>query len=164
MSRRAALLALALPLLIVACGGASATPTPAPTVAPQPSVAASVAPAGTSAPESEEPDEPRASLATVPSGAPATTVAVELVDYAFKPDAISVPAGKVTFLLSNTSGQEHEFEIFKGDVVVDEAEGLVPGLTREFVVTLPAGDYTIVCKLADHEARGMKGTLTVTAS
>ena len=50
-----------------------------------------------------------------------------------------------------------------GDAVVDEVEGLVPGLERDLVVTLEPGEYTFMCKLADHEARGMKGTLTVTA-
>ncbi len=91
-----------------------------------------------------------------------TTVAVELVDYAFKPADITVPAGRVTFALDNTGAQEHEFEILKGEAVVDEVEGLVPGLSRDMVVTLTPGEYTIVCRLADHEVRGMKGTLTVT--
>ena len=47
-----------------------------------------------------------------------------------------MPAGEVTFQLANSGTQEHEFEIFKGDAVVDEAEGLVPGLERDLVVTL----------------------------
>ncbi|MFN8623531.1 MAG: cupredoxin domain-containing protein [Chloroflexota bacterium] len=166
MSRRLLLSALALLLLLAACGGASATPTPAPTVAPQPSIAASVAPAasaGAATPAaSDEPDGPAASVAPAASGAAKTTVEVKLADYSFTPSAITVPAGEVTFVLDNTAGQEHEFEIFKGDAVVDEAEGLVPGLTREFVVTLAPGEYTYVCKLGGHDALGMKGTLTVT--
>lgn len=156
MRRTRALVALALPLLLVACGGTAATPTPVPAT-PAPTVVPSAAPEGSGEVEVE------ASLAAVPSGAASTTVDVEVVDYAFKPAAISVPAGEVTFVLTNNGTQEHEFEIFKGDAVVDEAEGLVPGLARDFVVTLPAGEYTYVCKLADHEARGMTGTLTVTA-
>lgn len=159
MRRSRALAALALPLLLVACGGTSATPTPVPAT-PAPTVAPSAAPAGSGEVEVEV--EVEASLGPVPSGALATTVDVEVVDYAFMPSAITVPAGEITFVLTNNGTQEHEFEIFKGDAVVDEAEGLVPGLARDFVVTLPAGDYTYVCKLADHEARGMKGTLTVT--
>lgn len=147
MRRSSFLIAIALPLVLVACGGSSATPTPlAPTVAPsavRSAVPASVAP----------------SLAAGP-----TVVAVAIADYAFTPSAITVPAGEVTFQLNNTAAQEHEFEIFKGDAVVDEAEGLVPGLERDLIVTLEPGDYTFACKLADHEARGMKGTLTVTAA
>ena len=60
--------------------------------------------------------------------------------------------------------QEHEFEIFKGDTVVDEIEGLLPTLTLDLAVTLEPGEYTYVCKLNGHDSLGMKGTLTVTAS
>jgi uncharacterized cupredoxin-like copper-binding protein len=45
--------------------------------------------------------------------------------------------------------------------VVDEIEGLVPGLAKELTVTLAAGDYTFKCKLSGHDQLGMKGTLTV---
>lgn len=96
------------------------------------------------------------------SAAPsAAVVEVMARDYAFDPSAISVASGPVTFRVENAGAEEHEFEIFRGDVVVDEIEGLVPGLTRELTVTLAAGEYTFVCKLADHQQRGMKGTLTV---
>jgi uncharacterized cupredoxin-like copper-binding protein len=75
-----------------------------------------------------------------------------------------VPAGEVVFEVTNNGTEEHEFEIFKGDAVVDEIEGLVPGLTRSLPVTLEAGEYTYACKLAGHDLLGMAGTLTVTAS
>ena len=91
----------------------------------------------------------------------AAVVDVAARDYAFDPSAISVAPGPVTFRVENVGAEEHEFEIFRGDVVVDEIEGLLPGLTKDLTVTLAAGDYTFVCKLADHEQRGMKGTLTV---
>ncbi len=96
------------------------------------------------------------------SSAPsAAVVEVTARDYAFDPSAISVAPGPVTFRVENTGSEEHEFEIFRGDIVVDEIEGLVPGLARDLTVTLAAGEYTFVCKLADHEQRGMQGTLTV---
>ena len=101
------------------------------------------------------------------SGAPATAVpsgvvAVEAKDLRFTPSSIRVPAGAVTFSVKNADSQEHEFEIFKGDQVVDEVEGLVPGLTKGLTVRLEAGDYTFMCKLNGHDQLGMKGTLTVT--
>jgi iron uptake system component EfeO len=99
------------------------------------------------------------------SGSPATPsgtlVAVAARDYAFDPSTVSVAPGTVTFRVENVGVEEHEFEIFRGDTVVDEIEGLVPGLTKDLTVTLEAGEYTFVCKLADHEQRGMTGTLTV---
>ena len=107
---------------------------------------------------------------TAPSAAPATpvpsgVVAVQASDssgaYTFTPSTLNVPAGSVTFSVRNAGNEEHEFEIFKGEQVVDEIEGLVPGLTKELTVTLAAGDYTFVCKLNGHDLAGMKGTLTV---
>jgi iron uptake system component EfeO len=75
------------------------------------------------------------------------------------PSSITVPAGSVTFSVKNVGSIEHEFEIFKGDQVVDEVEGLVPGLARDLTVTLEPGQYTYECKLSGHEE---SGTLTVT--
>ena len=89
--------------------------------------------------------EPAAS-GSAPSGAPGT-IAVQTSEYAFAPASITVPAGEVTFSVSNVGAVEHEFEIFEGDQVVDEVEGLVPGLNRDLTVTLEPGAYTFVCKL-----------------
>lgn len=95
----------------------------------------------------------------VPSG----VVAVEARNnpYTFSPSTLTVPAGSVTFSVKNAGTEEHEFEIFRGEEVVDEVEGLVPGLTKELTVTLAAGAYTYVCKINGHDQLGMKGTLTV---
>ncbi len=90
----------------------------------------------------------------------AGVVEVTASDYAFDPSTIALAPGTVTFRVENAGAEEHEFEIFEGDTVVDEIEDLVPGLTRELTVTLEAGQYTFVCKLADHEQRGMTGSLT----
>ena len=97
-----------------------------------------------------------------PASSPAVTIEVETTEYEFTPSTLSAPAGTVAFHVTNTGTEEHEFEIFEGDQVVDEIEGLVPGLDRTLVVDLEAGDYTFACKLAGHDALGMTGTLTVT--
>jgi high-affinity iron transporter len=89
------------------------------------------------------------------------TIAVAASEYEFDPSTSSAKAGEVTFAVTNAGNEEHEFEIFKGDQVVDEIEGLTPGLTKSLTATLAAGEYTYVCKLAGHDALGMKGTLTV---
>ena len=101
-----------------------------------------------------------ASVAPPPSG----VVAIEASDqsgYKFTPSSVSVAAGKVTFYVRNVGTQEHEFEIFEGETVVDEIEGLVPGLAKNLTVDLKPGQYTFVCKLSGHDLAGMKGTLTV---
>lgn len=106
---------------------------------------------------------PAATVAPGGSQPPAaTSIAVSASEYRFEPATLTVPAGEITFRVTNAGTIEHEFEIFRGDQVVDEVEGLVPGLTRDLTVTLAAGDYTYVCKLSGHEEQGMKGTLTVT--
>jgi plastocyanin len=102
-----------------------------------------------------------AASAGPPTAVPSGVIAVEAREYAFTPSAITVPAGSVTFSIRNVGSQEHEFEVFKGDQVVDEVEGIVPGLTKDATMTLAAGEYTFVCKLNGHDQLGMKGTLTV---
>ena len=93
---------------------------------------------------------------------PSGTVLVEAKEHVFTPSTITIPAGAVTFSVRNGGNEEHEFEVFKGETVVDEIEGLVPGLTKNLAVTLEAGEYTFVCLLNGHDQLGMKGTLTVT--
>ena len=73
----------------------------------------------------------------------------------------------MTFRVHNVGTQEHEFEIFQGETVVSEIEGLVPGLTLALKVAaadLPPGEYTFKCLLNGHDKLGMTGTLTVTGS
>lgn len=97
-----------------------------------------------------------------PESSAATTIEVAASEYAFTPSALTAPAGRIAFHVTNTGSEEHEFEIFEGEQIVDEIEGLVPGLDRTLVVELAAGEYTFACKLADHDLAGMTGTLSVT--
>jgi high-affinity iron transporter len=97
------------------------------------------------------------------SAAPgAGTVAVTTTEFAFTPSTLTVPGGSVSFEVSNSGTIEHEFELMQGDTVIDEIEGLVPGLTQTLTVDLAAGAYEYVCRLAGHLEAGMKGALTVT--
>ena len=98
-----------------------------------------------------------------PQPSAAGVVNVDASEYRFDPSTITVPAGPVTFRVRNVGSVEHEFEIFEGTEVVDEIEGLVPGLIKDLALAnLDAGEYTYVCKLAGHEEAGMTGRLTVT--
>ncbi|HXG27051.1 MAG TPA: cupredoxin domain-containing protein [Candidatus Binatia bacterium] len=96
---------------------------------------------------------------TVPSG----VVAVETKEYQFTPSTVTIPAGSVTFSVKNAGTEEHEFEVFQADgtTVIDEIEGLVPGLTKTLTLSLEPGTYQFMCKLNGHDVLGMKGTLTV---
>ena len=108
---------------------------------------------------------PPAAATPVPSGVIAVEAAKDS-PYSFTPAAITVPAGSVTFSVRNAGTEEHEFEVFKADgtTVIDEIEGLVPGLTKTLTVTLEPGSYQFMCKINGHDQLGMKGTITVTAS
>jgi iron uptake system component EfeO len=90
------------------------------------------------------------------------SVAMAASEFTFGPSTVTTRAGKTTFVVTNTGSVEHEFEILRGDQVIDEVEGLVPGLSRELTVDLAPGAYTYVCRLSGHEEAGMRGTLTVT--
>jgi high-affinity iron transporter len=146
-------LAYLVPVLILFVWGgrrptAAATASTAAVIAVALAVAACGSPSGTGTP---------APLAAV-------TVEVTASEYRFDPPTMTAPAGVIAFRVTNAGTEEHEFEIFEGDQVVDEVEGLVPGLDRTLTVTLDAGEYTYVCKLAGHDVAGMTGKLTVTAS
>ena len=101
-----------------------------------------------------------------PSAAPATplpsgVIGVEAKDYAFVPTSVDAPAGGVTFAVRNTSGQDHQFEIYSGETLIDGVLDIGGGQTKDLTVTLAAGSYTFICKLNGHDQLGMKGTLTV---
>lgn len=102
---------------------------------------------------------PAGPAASVPAGA----IAVTAKEYAFTPSALTAKAGSVTFFVTNAGAETHEFEIFKaGDAnPLDEVENIVPGISRDLTVDLPAGDYTFICALNGHDTLGMKGTITV---
>ena len=74
-------------------------------------------------------------------------VAVAVTDTACEPAALTVPAGKTTFIINNKSSRPLEFEILKGVLVVEERENIAPGFTQKLTTTLEAGDYDIICGL-----------------
>src|SRR5215212_6118125 len=107
---------------------------------------------------------PAASTARQDASLAAGTIQVTAKEYAFTPSALSAKAGPVAFRVTNAGAETHEFEIFKGDQVVDEVEDIIPGISRDLTVNLAAGDYTFACKLNGHDGLGMKGMITVSGS
>lgn len=75
-------------------------------------------------------------------------------------DTTSVPAGPVTFDISNTGATGmSEFEVMTGERIIGERENVAPGLPAgTFTLTLDGGTYTLYCPGANTE----KTTLTVT--
>jgi uncharacterized cupredoxin-like copper-binding protein len=121
-----------------------------------------------------------------------TTVAVTVEEYAIIPSPASVPAGEVSFNVTNQGPDEvHEFVVLQTDLAVnalptnpdgsanEEGEGITPvdeiediavGSTQSLTVNLDAGAYVLICNIVakvngekvSHYEQGMRAALTVT--
>lgn len=94
----------------------------------------------------------------------------------------SVPAGSVTFTITNEGQEEHEFEVFKTETSAGEfgigaddkaedpadaeelaeEEEIEPGETRTLTLDLEPGHYALICNEPEHYGQGMYADLTVT--
>ena len=92
---------------------------------------------------------------------PSGVIAVEAKEYEFVPATLTVTAGMVTFSVRNSGSQEHQLEIYSGEIRVDGIASLAAGATKDLSVNLAAGSYTLICRLNGHDQLGMKGTVTV---
>lgn len=134
---------------------------------------------------------PAASESPGSSGAAAAgqTVGVKLQEWAVVPDMTTLPAGTVTFDISNTGPEdEHEFVVLRTDLpaaelptadtgavdeesagieVVDEVEEVPVNQTASLTVDLDPGHYVLLCNVyseEEHEAHyrlGMRSDITV---
>ena len=103
-----------------------------------------------------------------PAGGETTVVPTVLQEWAIVPDTDTVPAGTVTFEVTNTGEDVHELVIFRTDIdpgslptddrgavdeegegveLVDELEDVEPGASAELTVELSPGTYTLVCNI-----------------
>jgi uncharacterized cupredoxin-like copper-binding protein len=93
-------------------------------------------------------------------------------------DPATVPAGEVTFNVTNLAGVDHEFEVLDtdtpvdqlpvnedGEVEVDEFKGIDafhgPNVTRQMTADLKPGAYAIICNIPGHYQQGMRTVLVV---
>lgn len=74
-----------------------------------------------------------------------------------EPNELTVPAGRVTFLITNRSSRALEWEILKGVMIVDERENIAPGFKQRLTTTLAPGAYEVTCGLLSNP----RGKLTV---
>jgi iron uptake system component EfeO len=102
----------------------------------------------------------------------ATTIAMKLSDEGCSPAKISIPAGPVTFKVSNSgSSKVTEFEL-KNDkgIILGERENVVEGIDGSFSLTVDPGTYVLSCPNGDpHDigvltATGKRTTPRVTMS
>ena len=143
-------------VLFAACGSGTATTAPGNT------------PAGTASASS--------------SGAGAAITATE-ADFKIDLSASSAKPGPVTFRITNTGTQVHEFVLVRTDLAddklplaspgtevdedageltaVDEVEDIAAGASADLDVTLEAGHYVLFCNVPGHYPLGMHADFTV---
>ncbi len=111
-----------------------------------------------------------------PPKAAAATVIGTVSEWAVSVSPASVPAGNVTFRITNAGKLPHEFVILRttkpsaklgtGKRIsetghVGEIGGLAPGATKSVTVNLAPGHYSVICNLPSHYKMGMHADLTV---
>ena len=98
------------------------------------------------------------------SGKAADTITVSSTDDACDVGATELKAGTHRFQVSNKGSKVTEFYVYgDGNKVVAEVENIAPGLDRELLVELPAGEYEAACK-PGMVGDGIRQKLTVTGA
>ena len=93
-------------------------------------------------------------------------------------DPASVPAGPVTFTLTNSGSEDHEMVVVKTDTAADQLEvgtddrvseddsvgeiaEIKPDTTGTVTLDLAPGNYVLLCNIALHYGQGMRAAFTV---
>lgn len=106
----------------------------------------------------------------------ASTVTVQLQEFAVVPDVATVPAGTVTFVANNSGPDDvHELVVIKTDLAVDalpvdqdgkvtegvegvtligEVEDIEVGASKEVALDLEPGKYVLICNILQTEPDG----------
>jgi iron uptake system component EfeO len=91
-------------------------------------------------------------------------ISVNATDGACEVARTEVSSGTVTFAVKNGGSKVTEFYVYAaGDRVMGEVENIVPGLSRELHVELPAGTYETACK-PGMVGKGIRSALKVSGS
>jgi uncharacterized cupredoxin-like copper-binding protein len=88
-------------------------------------------------------------------------VAITLDDFLIRPQNVRAPAGELTFEATNRGRLGHNLRVRGSDGEPVAIATLLPGRRGTETVTLPAGDYKMLCTVANHEQLGMTGRLVV---
>ena len=88
-------------------------------------------------------------------------VRIVLDDFSIRPQTVRARAGRVTFDIVNRGRAGHNFRLRRGPGEPLKVTTLLPGDSESVTADLRAGDYRMVCTVANHEELGMYGTLVL---
>jgi uncharacterized cupredoxin-like copper-binding protein len=107
-----------------------------------------------------------------------STITVTISDDTLVMDPTTVPAGEISFGITNEGSDVHELEVFAGQLsdveivqniadmsdfeLIDEVEDIVPGSFLTLDVTLEPGQYVVMSNYPGEVADGLVAELTVT--
>jgi plastocyanin len=129
-----------------------------PGTAPLPAGETTGAPAPTGTAPTPAPTTP-----TTPQPAPLPRrVQVDEGEWYVRPSRKKLGAGSVEVNITNFGEDAHDLAIDRNGTSYGKVD-LAPGDTKQLIADLPAGTYKLYCTLqnGDHEAAGMKSTITV---
>jgi plastocyanin len=113
--------------------------------------------------DDEEATEPAVTTeeATGPTGEDggggAGASSVSMTEYEFAPSELTVTEGD-TIEVTNDGEIPHNLTVEDDGLATADIDG---GGSEELTVDLAPGEYEFICTIADHEAQGMTGTMTV---
>jgi plastocyanin len=89
-------------------------------------------------------------------------------EYSFEPKRVTVNSGTtqptvVRFVLRNNGSLAHDLHVEKDGSDLGGTPIFAPGQTKAGQATLAPGTYQFLCRVGDHAALGMRGTLIVTS-
>ncbi|HYU18436.1 MAG TPA: plastocyanin/azurin family copper-binding protein [Chloroflexota bacterium] len=99
-----------------------------------------------------------------PTAAQSMSVDLSQGEFVFNPSEITVPAGTITFNLTNTDTRRHNLVISVNGAETGGADAntVQPGDSLSWDVTLDQpGTYDFWCGVGNHRERGMVGKITV---
>ena len=134
-------LLLGLGLVLAACGDTATATPPPPTAMPVPPTTAATPAAG--------------------GGGSAAPIEIKLSEWSIDPKDLTVPAGKVTFHVTDGGKFTHDFAVMSNGTEIARSDKIGGGADTTFTVDLQAGTYQTLCDIPGHKAQGMQGTLTV---
>jgi plastocyanin len=94
------------------------------------------------------------------------SLSVDETEYVLNPSRSVVSAGRVKINVYNRGMDDHDLVVYDAQRTELAKSILGPGASDQITVTLPAGDYQVVCSLfpgtpVSHELLGMKFSLRV---